>query len=277
MNPSIEFNVNTVYLITSAKAGEEGTTRRLVEGLTDASNNGGSFNFSHGRIYGGDGYFQLLEDIWYDIDNGLRPIIHFDMHGSQDRGLELGHNGEFIDWQSVVDSLRILNAKLENELVVIITACHGLRAILPISFEKTAPFLCLIAPEGEVTVGDIEDKIPKFYQELFSSNSLALAHQKLGKEFKYFHSVEFLFRTLSKYIKEQCKGVGGQKRREDLLTEIMETSLLGQKWDLSKYRAKIKQHVTPSQGLLDRYTTRFLMGKAADVKIEDLLAELEKS
>lgn len=71
--------------------------------------------------------------------------------------------------------------------------------------------------------------------------------------------------------------MGGQKRREDLLTEIMETSLLGQKWDLSKYRAKIKQHVTPSQGLLDRYTTRFLMGKAADVKIEDLLAELEKS
>lgn len=277
MNPNIAFNVNTVYLVTSSRPGEEGTTRRLAENISDISNNGGSFNFSHAQINSGDGYFQLLDEIFHEIDNGLRPIIHFDMHGSQERGLEIGKTGEFIDWGSVIDSLRILNTKLSNELVVVITACHGLHAILPISFEKTAPFLCLIAPEEEVTVGHIEDRVPDFYRELFSSGSLALACQKLGSEFKYFHSAEFLFKTLVRYIKEKCKGAGGQKRREDLLTEIMETRLGETPEKISEYRAKVKQHIAPNQELLDRYTSRFLMGKASGIKIDDLIAEIEKS
>ncbi|WP_147465464.1 hypothetical protein [Pseudomonas syringae group genomosp. 3] len=217
MNANISFNVNTVYLVTSSRPGEEGVTRRLVESISDVSNNGGGFNFSHARIISGEGYYQLLEEIFHEIDNGLRPIIHFDMHGSQERGLEIGKAGEFIDWESVIDSLRILNIKLNNELVVLITACHGLHAILPISFEKVAPFLCLIAPEQEIKVGHIEDRIPGFYRELFSSGSLAHACQKLGNEFNYFHGAEFLFKTLVRYIKEKCKGAGGQKRREDYL------------------------------------------------------------
>jgi len=199
------------------------------------------------------------------------------MHGSQERGLEIGRTGEFIDWESVVDSLRVINTKLNNELVVLITACHGLHAILPISFEKTAPFLCLIAPEEEVKVGHIEERVPEFYRELFSSGSLAHASQKLGKEFKYFHSAEFLFRTLSRYIKEKCKGAGGQQRREDLLTEIMETRLGEFPEKISEYRSKVKQHVAPNQELLDRYTSRFLLGKASNIKIDDLLNEIEKS
>lgn len=277
MNPDISFSCNTVYLVTSSRPGEEGTTRRLVESISDTSNNGGNFGFTHSRIHSGDGYFQLLDEIFHEIDNGLRPIIHFDMHGSQERGLEIGKTEEFIDWDSVIDSLRILNTKLHNELVVLITACHGLHAILPISFEKIAPFLCLIAPEEEIQVGRIEDRVPEFYRELFSSNSLAHACQKLGKEFKYFHSAEFLFRTLARYIKEKCKGTGGQKRREELLTEIMETRLGEFPEKISEYRAKVKQHIAPSQELLDRYTSRFLMGKAFGIKIDDLLAEIEKS
>ncbi|MQT79930.1 hypothetical protein [Pseudomonas helleri] len=277
MNLSIPFNVNTVYLITSARKGEEGTTRRLKEAIYDVSNNGGNFNSTHGSITGGDGYFQLLKNINHEIDEGLRPIIHFDMHGSQEHGLEIGHTGEFIDWVSVIDSLRILNTKLQNELVVVITACHGLRAILPISLQKTAPFLCLIAPEEEVTVGHIEDRIPEFYRELFSSGSLAHACQRLGKEFKYFHSVEFLLITLCRYIKEQCKGAGGQQRREDLLTQVMETALEEDQGKIQEYRAKVKQYIAPSQDLLDRYTTRFLMGKASDIRITDLLEEIKTS
>lgn len=277
MNPNIAFNVNTVYLVTSSRPGEEGTTRRLIENISDISNNGGNFNFSHAQINSGGGYFQFLDEIFHEIDNGLKPILHFDMHGSQERGLEIGKTREFIDWASVIDSLRILNTKLNNELVVVITACHGLHAILPISFEKAAPFLCLIAPEEEIKVGHIEDRVPDFYRELFSSDSLAHACQKLGSEFRYFHSAEFLFKTLARYIKEKCKGAGGQKRREDLLTEIMETRLVEAPEKVSEYRSKVKKHIAPNQELLDRYTSRFLMGKDSGIKIEDLIAEIDKS
>ncbi|WP_433589663.1 hypothetical protein [Pseudomonas koreensis] len=277
MNKAISFSFNTLYLITSSKEGEAGTTRRLVESIGDVSNNGGGFNFTHAKIYSGDGYFQLLEEIYGEIDKGLKPIIHLDMHGSKERGLEIGHTGEFIDWESFVESMRVLNEKLGNELVVIITACHGLHAILPISFEKTAPFLCLIAPEEEVTVGEIEDKMPDFYRELFLSGSLAHAHLKLGGKFKYFHSAEFLLKTLARYIKEMCKGVGGKRRREELLTEVMEAALGKGDGRVSEFRKKVKSHIAPSQDLLDRYVHRFLMGKASGVKIEDILEEIEKS
>lgn len=277
MDFSIEFNANTVCLVTSPRAGEEGVTRRLLEGISDVSNNGGGFKFTHYQLKAGDGFFQALEEVFYAIDDGVRPIIHFDMHGSQEKGLEIGSSGEFIDWESFVEAFRILNAKLCNELVVLITACHGLHAILPIRFEETAPFLCLIAPEHEVSVGVIESGVPEFYQELFSSGSLALACQKLGEEFRYFHSAEFLFRTLAKYIKEQCKGAGGRKRIESLLTQVMQTSLGESQGKISKYRAQIKQHLAPSQELLDSYTSRFLMGKAADVKIDHLIVQIEKS
>jgi len=46
---------------------------------------------------------------------------------------------------------------------------------------------------------------------------------------------------------------------------------------ISEYRTKVKQHVAPNQELLDRYTSRFLMGKASGIKIDELLTEIEKS
>lgn len=270
-------SVNAVFLITSPRTDEEGVTRRLIESISDASNNGGCFNFTHASIYRGDGYFQLMNEMYSEIDNGLKPIIHFDMHGCEARGLEIGATGEYIDWKSVVDSLRILNEKLQNELVVVITACHGLHTILPVTFEKTAPFLCLFAPEEEITVSDIEDKVPKFYHELFATESLESAFQKLGDKFKCFNSVEFLFKTLALYIRRECKGVGGRERREELLTQIMESPLGDASEKISEYRVNVKQYIKPDQALLDRYTSRFLMGKANDVRIEDLLAEIEKA
>jgi len=277
MNNSIPFNINVLYLITSPRRGEEGVARRLVESISDVSNSGGHFNFTSGKIYTAEGFFQLLDEVYQGIKNGIRPMLHFDMHGSQVNGLEIGPSGEFIDWETVIECLRFLNIELKNELVVVITACHGLFTILPINLEKEAPFLCLIAPEGEITVGAIEDAIPKFYQELFQSGSLVNACRKLGGAFNYFHSAEFLFKILIRYFKEKCKGVGGRKRKEELLTMVMQTSLGDFPENLSIYRAQVKQYLTPSQDILDRYTSRFLMGKAAEIKVDDLLMEIDKS
>lgn len=276
MNAFIPFRINSVYVVTSPRPGEEGVTRRLIENITDTSYNGGNFGLTHVSLYNGDNFFQFIWDISSEIEQGLKPLIHFDMHGCELRGLEIGASGEFIHWEFVVDALRILNEKLKGELFVLMTACHGLHAILPISFEKTAPFFCLIAPEEEIKVADVEDKIPEFYQELFSTGSLDSAFQKLGGKFTNFNCVEFLFRVLAIYIKRACLGAGGRERREELLTQIMQTALGDTPEMVTKYRNQVKQFIKPDQALLDRYTSRFLMGKAFDIKIEDLLAEIER-
>ncbi|HEN8800262.1 TPA: hypothetical protein U8251_002861 [Pseudomonas putida] len=276
MNKFIPFYINSVFVITSPRPGEEGVTRRLVENIADASNNGGHFNLTHVSLYSGENYFQFIEGICKQIEQGLKPLIHFDMHGCEERGLEIGVSGEFIHWDFVVETLRILNEQLQNELFVLMTACHGLHTILPISFEKTAPFLCLIAPEEEIYVADVEDKIPAFYQELFATASLDSAFLKLGSKFSNFNCVEFLFRVLAIYIKKACIGAGGRERREELLTQIMQTSLGDTPEMVTDYRNKVKQHIKPDQALLERYTSRFLMGKNFDVRIEELLAEVER-
>lgn len=278
MNNSIPFNINVLYLIASPRRGEEGVARRLVENISDVSNSGGHFNFTTANIYTAEGFFRLLDEVYRGIKkDGIRPMLHFDMHGSLEDGLEIGPSGEFIDWETVIECLRFLNIELKNELVVVITACHGLYTILPISLEKEAPFLCLIAPEGEITMGTIEDNVPKFYQELFQSGSLVAACGKLGSAFNYFHSAEFLFKILIRYFKEQCKGIRGKKRKEELLTMVMQTSLGDFPENLSIYRVQIKRYLAPSQEVLNRYTRRFLIGKAAEIKIDDLLKEIDKS
>lgn len=276
MSQLIQFNLNEVILITSPRADEKGLERRLVESIKDISENGGHFNFTHAPLYAGDGFFQFLEEVYYRIEAGLKPLIHIDMHGCERRGLEIGENGDYVDWQYVVDALRILNEKLNNQLIVLITACHGLHAILPINFQKSAPFLCIFAPEEEITFADIEDKVPQFYSELFSTGSLDSALEKLGGKFTLFNSVEFLFKVLTVYIERECQGKGGRERREGLLTQIMQTSLGDAPEMIGEYRGFVKDYIKPDQALLDRFTGRFLMGKASEIKIEDLLAAIDK-
>lgn len=276
MNKFIPFHINSVFVVTSPRPGEQGVARRLIENISDASNNGGHFNLTHVSLYSGDNYFQFIGDISNQIEQGLKPLIHFDMHGCKERGLEIGASGEFIHWDYVVETLRILNELLQNQLFVLMTACHGLHAILPISFEKTAPFFCLIAPEEEIDVGDVEDKVPAFYQELFATASLDSAFLKLGDKFTNFNCVEFLFRVLALYIKTACIGGGGRERREELLTKIMQTSLGDAPEKVTEYRNKVKQHIKPDQALLDRFTGHFFMGKDFEVRVEDLLAEVER-
>lgn len=274
MSQLIQFHLNEVILITSPRADERGLERRLVESIKDVSENGGHFNFVHAPLYGGDGFFQFLEEVYYRIEKGLKPLIHIDMHGCERRGLEIGANGDYIDWQYVVDVLRVLNEKLNNQLIVLITACHGLHAVLPIQFEKSAPFLCLFAPEEEIKFADIEDKVPQFYSELFSTGSLDSALDKLGSKFTLFNCVDFLFKVLAIHIERECEGRGGRERREELLTQIMQTSLGDTPEKIGSYRAFVKDYIKPDQALLDRFTSNFLMGNAPEIKIEDFLAAI---
>lgn len=281
MNNRIPLNVNTLYLITSPRSGEEGFARRIIESVNDVLNEVGGgelqYLFKHGIVNNQDDFISALDRISLDIIGGMKPMIHFDMHGSQEKGLEVGPTGEFIDWQKVYTCLRILNEQLNNELVVVITACNGLHLIKSISVEKAAPFLCLIAPDEEISFGHIEVKVPLFYREFFVSGSLHNACKKLGKEFTYFSSATLLFYLMIEYFKSYCKGVGGRARREALLTEIMNTSLGKYPENISTYRKQIKQYITPSQQALDFFTSRFLLGKASEIKINDLLDEIDKA
>lgn len=93
MDLQVEFHVDTIYLVSSSRKGEEGTTRRLVDDLAAVCSANGGLDFFHTNLNSKAGLLEFCKDLSHKIDRGSKPIIHFDMHGSADEGLEIGATG----------------------------------------------------------------------------------------------------------------------------------------------------------------------------------------
>lgn len=264
MELRVKFDVDSIYLVSSPRRGEEGTTRRLVDDLAAVCSANGAIGFLHTSINSKVGLFDFCRDLTNEIDRGSKPIIHFDMHGSADEGLEIGATGELVDWVSLIEILRPINVKLSNRLFVVMTACHALNIIRYLALSKPAPFLCLLAPEGEIQVGSIEDSVSRFYRKLFTHKSLTLAYEDVKNIFAYFHSVAFLYRVINDYTLENS-GRTGSRIREDHLTSVV-TALqrIPTPDEMKQIRMQIKKLSAPAV-ILRQYVETFLMGESYDV------------
>jgi len=278
MQINTEFSCNAVILISSPRIGEEGTPRRISEDLETLANSKEKFFFRHLSISTQGDLLTTLKKIEHEASKGLRPILHFDMHGNQTKGLELGVSGEMISWETLVEHLRPINIKTNNNLMIFITACYGMNLIKPITIFKPTPFFGLIAPKKSIKVWDIENGAAPFFTELMESGRLDLAYNKLSSLFTNFNSEKMLVISMAKYIREQCKGRGGMERRERLLTESLTSSNIeNNRTNRKLIRKQIKQFIMPDQTLLDKYAHTFLMGNSCSVTIRQIEKELKKT
>jgi hypothetical protein len=219
----------------------------------------------------------ILEELaWHASEHGMRPLLHFDMHGNKEEGLHIFQSSEYFSWNELYTNLQGLNKATGNNLVIIGAACFGLRSIMPIKLDKPAPFFVLLAPEEEVCVGFSEDNVQPFYRDLFASGSLDAAYSRhLSDEFKYFHCEKMLFIVVAKYIRAGCKGKSAQERREQLLTDVFSQGMEKTEANLSSVRKKIKEGLKPDQSLLDRYAKIFLAGRTCSFNMQQLLEFLD--
>lgn len=221
----------------------------------------------------------LLEELtFHAVEHRMRPLLHLDMHGNEKHGLHIAASNEYVSWEELAVHLRRLNAATENNLCVVSAACFGLRAIMPVKLDQPTPFFVLIAPETVVKTGFLEKNIPEFYRELFQTGGIDNAYERhLSEKFKYFHCEKMLFTVVAKYIREGCKGGSGQARRERLLTEAFMQGLENTEDNRREIRRKIKDGLRPSQALLDRYASTFLVGRACSFDMERLLSAVNGS
>lgn len=270
------FSCNSVVWLTSLPDSELGPTRRMVEEM-ESLRAEISIGFQHIQVTSEAHLKSLLEELSrHACENGMRPLLHFDMHGNKDNGLYISQSSEYCSWDDLYRSLQVLNKKTGNNLVVIGAACFGLRSIMPIKLDKPAPFFVLLAPEEEVSVGFLEDNAVCFYRELFASGSVDAAYSLyLSDEFKYFHCEKMLFIVVAKYIKAGCQGKSAQERRERLLTEVFSQGMEKTENNLRSVRNKIKEGLKPDQALLDRYAETFLVGRTCSFSMQQLLAFLD--
>ncbi|HHQ4803857.1 TPA: hypothetical protein ACSP27_002398 [Aeromonas veronii] len=270
-----EISCNSVIWITSLPDTEQGPTRRMVEDM-ELLKIQFNIGLQHIHVKSVDSLRELIKELALHANkNKMRPLLHFDMHGGKDNGLYISQSSEFFSWEDLYGCLQELNLATDNNLVVVGAACFGLRSIIPIKLDNPAPFFVLLAPEQEVHVGFLEDNIPCFYRDFFTSVNLYSAYNKyLSGEFKYFHCEKLLFMAVAKYIRTSCKGKSAQKRKELLLTEVLSQDMENTEDNLKSLRKKIKEGLKPDQALLDRYASTFLISRKCSFNMEQLLSSI---
>lgn len=274
---SSSFSNNAVILISSSRAGEENVGRRLAEDLDQLRIALHDFHLEHHNVTSRQDLVELLRKIARQAKKGLRPIIHFDMHGDQHRGLELNPSRDFATWPELVAWLRRINKRTRNNLCVVAASCYGLQMIRPISIHNAVPFYCLIAPEKEVSLGFVDQKMSLFYRQLLEKGSLEDAFREIEGEFQQFHCEKMLTIVLTKYIKQQCKGAGFMKRKEQLISGAVARGAPRTAESLKRLRHLIRETIRPSESLIQKYASQFLIGREYPVSLDQITRLIEES
>jgi hypothetical protein len=200
------------------------------------------------------------------------------MHGSIEKGVEMGASGEFVPWATLVQKLRLINVATGNNLLVVAAACFGLHAIRQTTITQAAPFFMLIAPEQEVSIGFLEGHIFPFFQQMLSTgDAMAAYRNNLAPKMKMFHCMQVFTVAMAKYISRYCKGKTAEDRREKLLTEVLLDGRKRTKANLKEIRKAIKRGIKPDQRMLDKFAGTFLIGRPFGLDMDALLELIESA
>jgi hypothetical protein len=267
--------MNSLIWLTSPRPDDEGWTARIIEDVdTICRANGVPF-----QVYTVPSR-ALLEDTFDKIADaarqGCRPVLHIDMHGSIEHGLEIAGSKEFMSWPALAGKLRGINMATGNNTCVIAASCFAFHAIKQVSITQASPFFLLVAPEDKATVGFLEAKTAAFYAELFSTLDImqAIANH-LTPAMKTFHCERMFMIGLARYILRYCIGKGGAERRESLLTDSVAVAKPRTQGDMRALRKSIKNAIKPDQALVDKFAAVFLAGKPCGFTIDDVMKEAE--
>jgi len=262
MQIETKFGCNGIVFISAPRSGEDGLSRRIGEDINLLAISLGQFVFRHITVTSKKQLIELLQSLESEVENGFRPIVHFDTHGSKENGLEIGETGELVSWDIITEELRKLNTASGNNLFVFVAACYGFYLLKALTIKKPCPFFIMFGPSDVVTFGEVESSVVPFYMKLFKTASVDAAIQALSCQFEYFHSERMFLISFARYVREKCLGKGVRERRERLLTETFEeTKLVNTKHIRRNLRKQIKQHLKPTPALMSRYAKRFMHGK----------------
>jgi hypothetical protein len=277
------FFVNTIVWLRSLPENELGPSRRMAEDIETLARARGVFEFVEMNVCSAVELRAALSSLADRCRKGLRPILHFDCHGSEDYGLWLAPSGDFLGWQELAAWLREINVAAENNVCCIFGVCFGLHLSTALSITKPTPYFLTIAPEGEIAVGELETRFPSFYEYLLTKGSITEAYNAvLEPAFGIFKCQAIFGKAVATYIVNHASGAALATRRESLLTRTL--TLLGIKSptpeELRHVRGQVKDGLKFDQASLDQFAGIFLIGRAAAVNLDQVQAianELRKA
>lgn len=250
------FLANRLLIIESLAENELHTGQRLEDSLS-ANCRTTSFGLELKAV----SHRQELLDYLADIarrarDAGLRPIVHLDMHGTRKLGLRLLPSGEYLSWPDLAKACRDIVEASDNNLIVVMAACHGFNAAVEIRIRDLTPFTYLIAPSTTVSAGQVDAAFTEFYRTLLATGDFDETWEHLPPQYNVLDCEALLLVSYARYVLENCKGKGKRQRLERLLTTF-KNSAPGV--DLSSNRQQLRQLIRPSKASFERFRGSFLL------------------
>lgn len=123
-------------------------------------------------------FFSALTEIKTAVKSGMRPMIHIDMHGSED-GLWLSEETTVLPWKELKEPIREINIASKNNLFFSLSTCYGANFIDLYECSKPCPFYGYIAPLFEIDVRKAEAVFCDFFETLMLTGNIKTAIQKI--------------------------------------------------------------------------------------------------
>lgn len=168
------------------------------------------------------------------------PLFHFDFHADSTKGLYFPESDTYLSWDKFADSCRKINYACANNLTVILGACWGFHALLPLDFKKRSPYSILIGFDKAMSNQEVEDDLLDFYRTFFTTLDLSSSLRNASNSFQEYAAEHFLIQTLIRYHIMNCNQKTIQDRTDMILSQ---SALLNPhvKSNLSELRKMIKQ------------------------------------
>lgn len=266
--------INAVVWIGSLADDERGPSRRMVSDLQDLAQTGGHPVFER-AVENRQDLFKVLEQLAEEANQGLRPILHFDMHGNSDAGVYLKPSGEWASWPELMDRLRAVNIATENNLVVVFALCHGLHLYKYAELKKAAPAYLFAAAQEAVTVGFLLDEVPEFYRQVHAADAfLEPFDATLGKQMTLINCQGLFLKALAHYVKNYARG----EVLEDRIARTVQAKLKHEgvtaptTEQLAEAGAQVRAGLEPSEKLIEVFAPFFLIGRPPGFTYADVEA-----
>lgn len=270
------FQNNALYIIDGLGVGDMQTAKRLYEDMQHVMDTNSQY-CKYFKVGSPTELLRALDRIKQDCEGGIKPILHFEIHGDSDVGLNFSQGEETLKWDLFVEALRSINIATKNNTGVVMAVCYGLHAIQNVSILKPSPFFFLIGSETILDAGEIEKELREFYNKIFHQDSLSVAMESMSEKFKQFHSEKYFMIAISKYFRKQCMGKGKSARIENLLTTaIKENKIQNNRHSRKLLRKNAKNFTKPNKKDFDRFANAFLHGRV-HVSFEEIISFVKGS
>jgi hypothetical protein len=262
--------INSLFWITSLRDDEVGVTRRVLEDLEPLCASR-QLPFEQFAPATASDLLAALDAIAERATHGMLPIIHFDTHGSADDGIHIVQSGQNVSWAALVEKLRTINRITGNNLCVVSCACFSFHVVSELDINQTAPFFILLAPEQEISAGDIEANIVSFYHDVLDREDIVTSHNRwFPKALRLFHCEKMLAIVLAKYINNAGLGQQREKRKEELVTRALDDGIPRNRHNLRELRKRADDLIKVNEALIQRFAPTFLSGKQPGFTVKQI-------